>query len=162
MRIVEDYINSISREERRIHLKLDTPCEERGGSSPNFKGLLAVMLDTNIPNGRIALLCHACHNGMCSNWQHLYWGTLSDNAQDYKQAPNYKTAWQHMLEKHGEDKARQLMKKAGSTSRESYGRYRSPPNPNGTCWVTDGVKPVKIRKEFLDDHLKRGYRRGRK
>lgn len=31
----------------------------------------------------------------------------------------------------------------------------------GTCWVTDGVKPVKIRKEHLDEYLSRGYSRGR-
>jgi arsenate reductase-like glutaredoxin family protein len=31
----------------------------------------------------------------------------------------------------------------------------------GTCWVTDGVKPVKIKKEQLDEFLLNGYRRGR-
>lgn len=32
----------------------------------------------------------------------------------------------------------------------------------GTCWVTDGIKPVKIKKEFLDEYLGKGYLRGRK
>ena len=32
----------------------------------------------------------------------------------------------------------------------------------GTCWVTNGVKPVKIKKEQLDEYLANGYRRGRK
>ena len=32
----------------------------------------------------------------------------------------------------------------------------------GTCWVTDGVKPVKIKKEQLDEYLAKGYSRGRK
>lgn len=32
----------------------------------------------------------------------------------------------------------------------------------GTCWVTNGVKPIKIKKEMLDDYLTNGYRRGRK
>ncbi|WP_407307333.1 hypothetical protein [Acinetobacter sp.] len=31
----------------------------------------------------------------------------------------------------------------------------------GTCWVTDGVKPVKIKKEQLDEYLVKGFRRGR-
>ena len=32
----------------------------------------------------------------------------------------------------------------------------------GTCWVTNGVKPVKIMKEQLNEYLANGYRRGRK
>jgi len=32
----------------------------------------------------------------------------------------------------------------------------------GTCWVTNGVKPIKIKKEELDTYLANGYRRGRK
>lgn len=31
----------------------------------------------------------------------------------------------------------------------------------GTCWVTNGVKPIKIKKEELDEYLMNGYRRGR-
>lgn len=31
----------------------------------------------------------------------------------------------------------------------------------GTCWVTNGVKPVKIKKEQLDEYLANGYSRGR-
>ena len=32
----------------------------------------------------------------------------------------------------------------------------------GTCWVTKGVKPVKIKKEQLDEYLAKGFIRGRK
>jgi len=32
----------------------------------------------------------------------------------------------------------------------------------GTCWVTNGVKPIKIKKENLDEYLLNGYSRGRK
>lgn len=32
----------------------------------------------------------------------------------------------------------------------------------GSCWVTDGVKPVKISQELLNEYLSRGYSRGRK
>jgi hypothetical protein len=32
----------------------------------------------------------------------------------------------------------------------------------GSCWVTNDVKPIKIKKEQLDEFLLRGYRQGRK
>lgn len=32
----------------------------------------------------------------------------------------------------------------------------------GSCWVTDGVKPIKIKKDKLDEYLANGYSRGRK
>jgi hypothetical protein len=32
----------------------------------------------------------------------------------------------------------------------------------GSCWVTDGVKPIKIRKENLNEYLVKGYSKGRK
>jgi hypothetical protein len=32
----------------------------------------------------------------------------------------------------------------------------------GSCWVTDGVKPIKIKKDKLSEYLENGYSRGRK
>ena len=32
----------------------------------------------------------------------------------------------------------------------------------GSCWVTNGVKPIKIRKEQLEEYLLNGYSKGRK
>ena len=32
----------------------------------------------------------------------------------------------------------------------------------GSCWVSDGIKPIKIRKEQLDEYLLIGYSLGRK
>ena len=32
----------------------------------------------------------------------------------------------------------------------------------GSCWVTDGVKPIKIKKDKLDEYLMNGYSKGRK
>lgn len=32
----------------------------------------------------------------------------------------------------------------------------------GTCWVTEGIKPIKIHKQHLDEYLTKGFRRGRK
>jgi hypothetical protein len=32
----------------------------------------------------------------------------------------------------------------------------------GTCWVNDGSRPIKIRKDELQEYLDRGFIRGRK
>src|SRR5271167_2751026 len=86
MENLKDYMMR-SRQERQAHLDLTTPCDERGGSSGEFRGLLAYYVDTTLPvapHGRHSQLCHACHNGKCSNVKHLYWGTAHDNAIDYQ------------------------------------------------------------------------------
>jgi hypothetical protein len=31
----------------------------------------------------------------------------------------------------------------------------------GTAWVTDGIRPIKINKEHLEEYLQKGYYRGR-
>lgn len=102
---VNEFIKS-SREDRRKHLKLDEPCCERGGNSTNHKGVLAEFLGTTIPKGRI-LLCHACHNGSCSNPRHLYWGTDKDNLaiDRAEQSGGHKSPWQRMVEKYGYEEA---------------------------------------------------------
>lgn len=82
MTLVEELIDTKSKIERQSHLDLSEPCLERGGNSTNHKGVLAQYLDTNIPYGIQYPLCHACHNGKCSNPKHLYWGTCSENNQD--------------------------------------------------------------------------------
>jgi hypothetical protein len=95
-----------SRDERRQHLKLEEPCCVRGGNSTNHKGVLAEYLGTTIPKGRI-LLCHACHNGSCSNPRHLYWGTDKDNlAIDRVEQPGgWKSPWERSVEKYGYEEA---------------------------------------------------------
>lgn len=100
-----EFINK-SRDDRRAHLNLDEPCCERGGNSTNHKGVLAQYLNTTIPSGRI-LLCHACHNGKCSNPKHLYWGTDYDNsAIDRAEQPGgFKSPWERSVEKYGYDEA---------------------------------------------------------
>ena len=114
MLIVEDFIK-LSREERRAHLDLNEPCNERGGNSTNHKGVLAQYLDSNIPKGRI-LLCHACHNGDCSNPKHLYWGTDKDNlAIDRTEQPGgWKSPWDRRVEKYGYEKACAMNSRAGN------------------------------------------------
>ncbi len=72
--------------ERQAHLRLSEPCVERGGlknfASVMCRGLLAHFLDTTIPLHSKIFLCHACHNGECSNPFHLYWGTPMENYAD--------------------------------------------------------------------------------
>lgn len=60
---------------------------------------------------------------------------------------------QGMLGKLHSDVTKERMTLSGSGEKNSQ---------FGTCWVTDGVKPVKIKKEQLDSYLARGFIRGRK
>lgn len=79
---ISEYIG-LSKEERQRHLNLSEPCIEIGGSSYQFKGMLAHVLKTTIPIKKDnVLVCHACNNGGCSNQHHLYWGTPRDNYDD--------------------------------------------------------------------------------
>ncbi len=66
---------------RQLHLRLDSPCIERGGSRQSCRGVLAEFLGSTIPPGQV-FLCHACHNSGCSNARHLYWGTVTENTND--------------------------------------------------------------------------------
>ena len=79
MIIVEESVRVKTKLERQEHLDLSETCIERGGNSTNHKGVLAQYLNTNIPYGIYFPLCHACHNGKCSNPKHLYWGTPKEN-----------------------------------------------------------------------------------
>ena len=82
------------KEIRQSHLDLKDKCIERifetqyrqSGYSYYLKGLLAHILDTNIPlrnkDGVRALLAHACNNAKCANPKHLYWATDKENILD--------------------------------------------------------------------------------
>lgn len=106
---VATLIKTTTKQERQTHLKLSEPCLERGGDSTNHRGVLAQYLDTTIPSGKI-LLCHACHNGKCSNPKHLYWGVDKENFEDSIQNGR-KTVWEYMVAKYGIEEAKKMNSK---------------------------------------------------
>jgi hypothetical protein len=78
---IEEYI-SLLKEDRQKHLNLNDKCIEIGGDSRTCRAMLAHYLKTTIPTGMKIQMCHACNNACCSNVNHLYWGTPSENIQD--------------------------------------------------------------------------------
>jgi hypothetical protein len=116
----KEYIKTVSRQERRKHLKLNEPCIERGGASWEFRGLLAAHLGTTIPaRGEKVCLCHACHNGKCSNPSHLYWGSDKDNSQDLTESGKYKNPTFYMRLKGGDEYVKEVTKRAAKASVEA-------------------------------------------
>jgi hypothetical protein len=107
---------SLPREERRSHLDLSENCLERGGNSTVHKGVLAQFLNTDLPGtlqeGRVCL-CHACHNGKCSNPRHLYWGTDADNILDQKENGTHSNPYKRTIDKYGEEEALKIIKRNG-------------------------------------------------
>ena len=94
MQIINNEYMSRSKKIRQGHLDLEDECIERilktqyrtSGYSYYLKGLLAHILDTNIPllnkDGVKVLLAHACNNAKCANPKHLYWATHKENIHD--------------------------------------------------------------------------------
>jgi hypothetical protein len=117
-----EYLSS-PREERRSHLDLSEDCLLRGGNSTVHKGVLAQYLNTNLPGtlptGR-ACLCHACHNGGCSNPRHLYWGTDRDNMLDQKENGTCVSPYRRTIDKYGEKEASEIMRKNGRAAIKKF------------------------------------------
>lgn len=116
MELIADYIKH-PLAYRQSHLALDEGCDERGGYSTLYKGLLAHFLDTTIPKGIAIQVCHACHNAFCSNPRHLYWGTQTENRRD-SIANGATSLWERTVLKHGIEVATEMarqkdMSKAG-------------------------------------------------
>ena len=101
---LEEYIK-LPITERKLHLKLEEPCLERGGNSTNHRGVLAQYLNTWV-SAKGVVLAHACNNGNCSNPNHLYWGTHRENTvEDGTKFGTWKSSWQRMVEKYGYEEA---------------------------------------------------------
>ena len=119
MKPIEEYI-LLPQIQRQNHLRLTEPCLERGGQSMYLKGLLAHLHETTIPSGKKIHVCHACNNAACSNPNHLYWGTASENALD-REALRKSSIWDKMVVKYGEQVAR-TMQGRGSVQASNAGK----------------------------------------
>lgn len=112
----------LTRDERRNHLRLNEPCIEIGGYSSFFKGLLAHYLRTTIPVKKDLIhLCHGCHNGLCSNPNHLYWGTNKDNHIDAMQNGQL-TIHEKCIKKFGSSEWFRRHKETGRILGKTFGR----------------------------------------
>lgn len=163
---IDDYMK-LSQQERQRHLRLDEDCIMRGGQSMYLKGLLAHIHGTTIPSGRKVYVCHACHNELCSNPNHLYWGTPSENCRDAI-SNGRKNLWEAMVEKYGEDGAkekqrrgRELAAKAGrankgKTKKDEHKAKISLAISNLVCY-TDGKINIKQHKDLPPP---KGFKRG--
>lgn len=140
---IEIYIQR-SKEKRSAHLDLVALCIEIGGNSETCRGLLAHYLKTTIPRGMKIHLCHACHNGKCSNPVHLYWGTASENWQDTLRSGARQSISQE---------AREIFSANGKASTKHLSQYSGKKR-----WVTDGM----IDRRIADDEkMPAGFRKGR-
>jgi hypothetical protein len=106
-----------SLDERKSHINLTSKCIEIGGGSYMFQAVLAHHLKTTLPGDKkVAILCHACHNGKCSNPEHLYWGTYRENYNDAVASGAEIPFREKVIRKYGEDGAKRIAQKAGRAS----------------------------------------------
>jgi hypothetical protein len=110
---IEQYMLK-SKEERTSHIRLEERCIEIGGvDSTEYRGLLAHTLKTTIPTGKKVVCAHACNNHICSNPNHLYWGTYAENFDDAVKSGRYKSGWFYLVQKHGLEKAKLMAAERG-------------------------------------------------
>jgi len=150
---VNQYL-SLSLNDRQKHLDLEEECLERGGGSAIHRGVLAQYLGGNIYS-KPADLCHACHNGKCSNPKHLYWGTRSENVKDSIENGTWKNPYYLKVEELGEEEA----KKFFSIKAKEWHEKRKTPQHKGTIYINDGKTNKRISKE---ENIPEGWVRGRK
>jgi hypothetical protein len=146
MKRIEDYI-LLSLEERQAHLNLEEPCLERGGQSMYLKGLLAHIHDTTIPSGKKIHVCHACNNAACSNPNHLYWGTASENALD-RDAYYGTTIWDKMVEKYGLEEARRIQSRTSDTSKAGKGNAGKKKTADHKAKISESIRRKHAEKKL--------------
>lgn len=149
---INDYMK-LSREERRKHLHLESDCIEIGGLSQFFRGLLAHHLKTTIGD-RSVYVCHACNNPKCSNPNHLYWGTPTDNVIDQKEAGTWKSGYQKMLEKHGPERTREMLSQRGRSGGKIGGGHNRLTESELARWKAE-IERVTPRKRGWMSNLGR-------
>jgi hypothetical protein len=130
-----------TREVRQEHLDLKKPCLERGGNSTNHRGVLAQFMNSTIPSGRI-LLCHACHNGKCSNPLHLYWGTDKENADDAMKNGTHLNRWASLVSKIGYEAACEL-RKSTDTAKAGRGNAGKPKSEEHKRKIAESLRARK-------------------
>jgi hypothetical protein len=167
MKDVKLLIESCSKFERQVHLKLDERCIERGGCSTNHKGVLAEFLQTTIPNGKEGIfLCHACHNGKCSNPKHLYWGTPSENIEDSIANGTHskkKGYTKPPMPLDTREKISSTLKGRPSNNKMginggSWSKGKTFKRKFKQIWINNGVKQTRIK---FDSSIPKGYTLGR-
>src|ERR1017187_2595342 len=179
---VEEYI-SLPIVERQNHLQLEDECIEIGGDSQNFTGLLAYYLNTTIPlKGTKVHLCHACHNGGCSNLKHLYWGTNQENFHDAMNCGKNLGVHESTKRKYGEKRAKEIYAINGNSSINSddfvnahenmirkYGEERTQEIYNQNCrnnatkfigsnWITNNSVEFRLK---VGEVMPTGFQKGR-
>lgn len=139
MKDILDYIQ-LPLEDRQEHLKLDEACIERGGQySMYLKGLLAHIHDTTMPDVKSIHVCHACHNASCSNPNHLYWGTASENAQDRMNNGDL-NIWEKTVAKHGLTEAKRIFSKNGNQSKAGKGNKGKPKSEEHKRKIAEAIR----------------------
>lgn len=130
MKKVEDFILENTRDCRKKMLNLSEPCHERGLKySTQLIALVAYHYDTTLPeNGNKIVVCHGCMNDKCSNPNHMYWGTKSDNKlDDYELGKQIKKSpYQILVDKWGVDKAREIhLENSSKGGKNNIGKPKS-------------------------------------
>ena len=125
-------------------MDLDEPCIERGGRYTYLKGLLAYLHNTTMPIGMKIHACHACNNKKCSNPNHLYWGTPSENRIDAKNSGVNCSVWDLMVKKYGLEEARRMQSRSGNQA--GQGNAGKPKSEEHKRKIADGVRRKNAQK----------------
>lgn len=142
---VEEWLKE-SLEVRLSHIDMSEECLERGGGSTEHRGVLAHFLGTTFPRGK-AHLCHYCGNGKCSNPKHLYWGTPRENNLDSVRHGTRKNGWNSLVEKLGEEGARDHMRRIGDHPNSGKGNKGKPKTEEHKRKIAANHKGGRKRKE---------------